>query len=95
MAWWRIMLCVSKEKDVPLKRNPTTKKGSATMKHGRVVSDSLPQAYEVIKEMNPDQDDSDHRSAGGQSLEAMVEGRMREQINWYLDQIARSAEAES
>ena len=65
------------------------------MKHRRIVIDSLPQAYEVIKEMNLDQDDADHRSAGRQSLEAIVEGKMRELISWYLDQIARSAEAES
>ena len=41
------------------------------MKHRRIVIDSLPQAYEVIKEMNLDQDDADHRSAGRQSLEAI------------------------
>ena len=89
------ILCVSKEKGVPLKKNPPTKKGSTPMKHRRVVIDSLPQAYGVIKEMNLEQDDADHRSAGRQSLEAILEGRMQERISWYLDQITRSAEAES
>lgn len=64
------------------------------MKHRRVVINSLPQAYEVIKEMNLDQDDSDYRSAGRQSLEAILEGRMQERITYYLDEMARLGEAD-
>lgn len=64
------------------------------MKHRSVVIDSLPQAYEVIKEMNLDQDDSDYRSAGRQSLEAILEGRMQERITYYLDEMARLGEAD-
>ena len=64
------------------------------MKHRSVVINSLPQAYEVIKEMNLDQDDADYRSAGRQSLEAILEGRMQERITFYLDEMARLGEAD-
>ena len=64
------------------------------MNHRRVVIDSLPQAYEVIKEMNLDTDDADYRSAGRQSLEAILEGRMQERITYYLEQMARLGEAD-
>jgi putative transposase len=64
------------------------------MKHRRVVIDSLPQAYEVIKEMNLDHDDADYRSAGRQSLEAILEGRMQERITYYLDEMARLGEVD-
>jgi transposase-like protein len=63
------------------------------MRH-RVVIDSVPQAYEVIKEMNldTDQEDSEYPSAGRRSLETILEERMQERISWYLDQMARLAE---
>ena len=66
------------------------------MKRRSVVIDSLPQAYELIKEMNLDTDqaDSDYRTAGRRSLEAILEGRMQERISWYLDEMARSGEAD-
>jgi putative transposase len=64
------------------------------MKHRSVVISSLPQAYEVIKEMNLDTDDADYRSAGRQSLEAILEGRMQERITYYLDEMARLGEAD-
>ena len=65
------------------------------MKQG-IVIDSLPQAYEVIKEMNLDfdQNDSDYRSAGRRSLENILEGRMQERISYYLDEMARLGEAD-
>ncbi len=52
------------------------------MKHRSVVIDSLPQAYEVIKEMNLDTDhwESDYHTAGRRSLEAILKGRMQERI---------------
>ena len=59
------------------------------MNHRRVVIDSLPQAYQVIKEMNLDHDESDYRSAGRHSLEAILEGRMQERITYYLEEMAR------
>jgi len=59
------------------------------MNHRRVVINSLPQAYHVIKEMNLDTDESDYRSAGRQSLEAILEGRMQERITYYLEEMAR------
>ena len=48
------------------------------MKRRSVVINSLPQAYEVIKEMNLDTDqwEADYRSAGRRSLEAILEYRM-------------------
>lgn len=60
------------------------------MRHSIVIN-SLPQAFQVIKEMNlnTDQDDSDYRAAGRQSLEAILEGRMQERISWYLEEMAR------
>jgi putative transposase len=64
------------------------------MKHRRVVINSLPQAWEVIKEMNLDHDESDYRSAGRQALEAILEGRMQERITYYLDEMARLGEVD-
>jgi len=66
------------------------------MKRRSVVIDSLPQAYELIKEMNLDSDqgDSDYRTAGRRSLEAILEDRMQERISYYLDEMARLGEAD-
>ena len=66
------------------------------MKRRSVVIDSLPQAYEVIKEMNLDNDhwESDYRSAGRRSLEAILEGRMRERISSHLEEMDRLGEAD-
>jgi len=64
------------------------------MKHRSIVITSLPQAFSVIKEMNLDTDDADYRSAGRQSLEAILEGRMQERITYYLDETARLGEAD-
>jgi len=60
------------------------------MRHNVVIT-SLPQAFQVIKEMNldTDQDDSDYRAAGRRSLEVILEGRMQERISWYLEEMAR------
>jgi len=64
------------------------------MNHRRVVINSLPQAWEVIKEMNLDTDESDYRSAGRHSLEAILEGRMQERITYYLEEMARLGEVD-
>jgi putative transposase len=64
------------------------------MNHRPVVINSLPQAYEVIKEMNLHHDESDYRSAGRESLEAILEGRMQERITYYLEEMARLGEAD-
>ena len=60
------------------------------MRH-KVVIPSLPQAYDVIKEMNLDTAhwDSDYRSAGCRSLETILEGRMQERVSYYLEEMAR------
>jgi hypothetical protein len=65
------------------------------MRH-RVVITSLPQAYEVIKEMNLDfdQQDSDYRRAGRRSIEMILEERMQERISSYLEEMARAEEAD-
>jgi putative transposase len=78
-----------KKKGYHLRKTSTSKKGGTPMNHRRVVINSLPQAYHVIKEMNLDTDESDYRSAGRQSLEAILEGRMQERITYYLDEMAR------
>jgi len=61
-----------------------------------VVITSLPQAYKVIKEMNLDTDqwELDYRSAGRQSLEAILEERMKERISTHLEEMARLGEAD-
>jgi len=66
------------------------------MKHRSIVIDSLPQAYEVIKEMNlaTDHDDSDYRKAGCQSLENILKERMQERISYYLYEMARLGETD-
>jgi len=60
------------------------------MRH-KVIINSLPQAYKVIKEMNLDNDhwDTDYRRLGRQSLESILEGRMQERITFYLTEMAR------
>ena len=59
-----------------------------------IVITSLPQAFNVIKEMklDTDQGESDYRKAGRQSLETILEGRMQERISCYLEQMARLGE---
>jgi transposase-like protein len=63
------------------------------MRH-KVVITSLPQAYEVIKEMNLDfdQQDSDYRRAGRRSIEMILEERMQERISYYLEEMAQAGE---
>ncbi len=65
------------------------------MRH-TVVINSLPQAYEVIKEMNLDNDhwDADYRRLGRQSLATILEERMQERISFYLDEMARLGAAD-
>lgn len=56
-----------------------------------VITESLPQAFKVIKEMNLDADQGewDYRTAGRQSLERILEGLMQEGISWHLAEMAR------
>lgn len=64
------------------------------MKHRSIVITNLPQAFSVIKEMNLDKDEADYRSAGRESLEAILEDRMQERITYYLDEMARLGQAD-
>ena len=59
----------------------------------RVIIDSLPQAYEVIKEMNLATEgwESDYRVAGRAALRAIVEQQMRDRVSLYLEEMARLA----
>lgn len=62
----------------------------------RVVINSLPQAYQVIKEMNLVTEgwESDYRVAGRDALRAIVEQQMRDRVSWYLDEMARLGEVD-
>jgi putative transposase len=59
----------------------------------RVVINSLPQAYQVIKEMNLSAEgwESDYRVAGRDAVRAILEQQMRDRVSWYLDEMARLA----
>ena len=58
-----------------------------------VIVKTLPQAFEVIKEMNLSAEgwESDYRVAGRDALRAIVEGQMRDRVSWYLEQMGRLA----
>jgi len=62
----------------------------------RVVIDSLPQAFQVIKEMNLATEgwESDYRVAGRDAVRAIVEQQMRDRVSWYLDEMARLGEVD-
>ncbi len=56
----------------------------------KIVIRSLPQAYEIIKEMDISVGwESDYRSAGRRSLAEILEGQMRYRIDRYLEEAAR------
>jgi putative transposase len=58
-----------------------------------VIIKTLPQAFEVIKEMNLRVEgwESDYRVAGRDALRAIVEGQMRDRVSWYLEEMGRLA----
>jgi putative transposase len=58
-----------------------------------VIVKILPQAFEVIKEMNLSAEgwESDYRVAGRDALRAIVEGQMRDRVSWYLEEMGRLA----
>jgi len=57
----------------------------------RVVIESLPQAFRIIKEMNLAMEgwESDYRVAGREALRSIVEQQMRERVSVYLEEMAR------
>jgi len=56
-----------------------------------VIIKTLPQAFQVIKEMNLATEgwESDYRVAGRDALRVIVEQQMRDRVSWYLDEMAR------
>ena len=57
---------------------------------------SLPEAFNVIKEMQADGCEwgEDYRGAGREALAEIIQGRMREAIDRHLDEMARRGEAD-
>jgi len=58
----------------------------------RIVINSLPQAYQVIKEMNLATEgwESDYRVAGRDAVRNILEQQMRDRVSWYLDEMAQA-----
>jgi hypothetical protein len=61
---------------------------------GRVVIESLPQAFRIIKEMNLSAEgwESDYRVAGRDAVRAILEQRMRNRVSrrWLFSQMKRT-----
>jgi putative transposase len=61
----------------------------------KLMITSLPQAFEMIKEMNLSAEwDSDYREAGRRALREILEGQMRGRIDRHLEEMARCGEAD-
>ena len=61
----------------------------------RLMIRSLPQAYEVIKEMELSaEEDLDYRQAGRRAVVKMLEERMRDRIDMHLKEIASRGESD-
>lgn len=62
----------------------------------RLVIQSLPQAFEIIKEMDfsPGHGESDYRQAGRQALGGILEERMNDRIDRHLEDMAQRGEAD-
>ena len=61
----------------------------------RLMIRSLPQAYEVIKEMGlSTEEDLDYRQAGREAVVKMLEERMRDRIDMHLKEIASRGESD-
>jgi putative transposase len=56
---------------------------------------SLPQACEMVKEMNLSGEwESDYRQAGRRALERILEDQMRDRIDRHLEEMARRGESD-
>jgi len=56
----------------------------------RDVINSLPRAYQVIKEMNLSEGwESDYRVAGRDAVRNILEQQMRDRVSWHLDEMGR------
>ena len=61
----------------------------------RLVISSLPQAYEMVKQMGfCDEWESDHRVYGRKAIVEVFEQQMRDRIDWHLEEMARRGEAD-
>src|SRR5574340_1220862 len=61
------------------------------MRAGSLVIESLPQAYKIIKEMNLSSDwDSDYRVMAKRALSEVLEDRMNNRLDRYLEEAGRS-----
>jgi len=56
-----------------------------------VIVKTLPQAFEVIKEMDlaVENWESDYRVAGRDALRDIIEGQMRDRVSWHLEEMGR------
>jgi putative transposase len=63
---------------------------------GTVVIESLPQAFEIIKEMNsfPTEWEADYRQAGRQALSQILEERMKDRLDRHLEEMGKRGEAD-
>ena len=84
------ILCQRKRRGISFQVYQTEEERRHPMKQ---VKMSLPQAYEIIKEMNlfPD-DESDYRRTARESLREILEDRMRNQVDFHLMEMARCDE---
>ena len=56
----------------------------------RVVIESLPQAFRIIKEMNLSEGwETDYRVAGRDAVRNILEQQMRDRVSWHLDEMGR------
>jgi transposase-like protein len=63
------------------------------MKQELIIS-SLPQAFDVVKQMGLSDDrESDYRVGGTRALKEILEGQMRDRINRHLEEITRLGES--
>jgi len=61
----------------------------------KLMITSLPQAFQMIKEMNLSTEwDSDYREAGRRALQEILQGQMRGWIDRHLEEMARRGEAD-
>ncbi len=63
---------------------------------GTVIIESLPEAFEIIKEMNsfPTEWEADYREAGRKALGQILEERMKDRLDRHLEEMGKRGEAD-